>query len=75
VIFVHQQYDDQIFALLSSIKNDMKELVKAQQVSNLLAVAKNSEIQEEVRWMATKKAMELLGLPLHMDVKPGISRY
>ena len=48
--------------MTSSIQNDMKALLTAQQISNFLALANNQMVSEEIRTDALNRAMTLMGI-------------
>ena len=70
-----EQYLDELAKMTSSIQNDMKALLTAQQISNFLALANNQMVSEEIRTDALNRAMTLMGIkPQELTYPKGFSK-
>ena len=64
-----EQYLDVIVGKLDQMQHDLNALLQTQQVNNLLAVANNMQVSEEIRREALDQAMKLIDLPsMNRDV-------
>lgn len=70
-----EQYLDELAKMTSSIQNDMRALLTAQQISNFLALANNQMVPEEIRTDALNRAMTLMGIkPQELTYPEGFSK-
>ncbi len=56
-----------IASMLNNVKMDMESLLKAQEISNNIAISNNPQVPEETRNKCLMKALNLMGLESERD--------